>query len=130
MQYRSLHSFPLCPCIMTPVTRRSGDPGASCHLASRQMARRLRVSACGYGDGEADAEDVDDHANNHHLEGKGIFCGEGKRHDDAIHEEVDAHSVDSAGNDRVLYKERYATARGKVDCSRRKRDDEVVDEPE
>ena len=88
------------------------------------------VSLDGDGDGEADAEDVDDHADDHHLERKGIFGGGRERHNDALHEEVDGHAVQSTRKDGVLHKERHRAAQRKVDRSGRKRDQEVTEKAE
>jgi hypothetical protein len=63
---------------------------------------RAGVLADGERDGNADVEDVDDDADEHHFHGEGIFCGCGELHYDAIHEEVDCDAVEDAGCDALI----------------------------
>ena len=46
--------------------------------------------------GNTDTENVDDHADEHHLERKRTFgCG-GERQDNAIHEEIDGYTIQNS----------------------------------
>ena len=57
------------------------------------------------GNGDADAEDVNDHADKHGLYREGVFCGRGQWDYNPIHEKVDGDSVEDAGQHGMIYQE-------------------------
>ena len=81
-------------------------------------------------DGQADAENVDDDADEHHFYGKGEFCGCGELYDDAIHEEVDGDAVKDTGQDGLIEQERHDPAGEEENCSSSEGDDEMQCETE
>src|SRR5437879_4409177 len=90
------------------------------------MARSPGESSHAKRDGKSDAEDVYDHADNHHLHGKRTLGGSGERQHNAVHEEINGHATQSAGNDSILYQKRNCAARYKKDRSRSICDDEMT----
>ena len=57
------------------------------------------------GNGDANAENVNDHADEHGLYREGVFCGSGQGNYNPIHEEVDRDSVQDAGQDGMINQE-------------------------
>ena len=81
-------------------------------------------------DRNADAEDVDDHADEHHFYGKGKFCGCGESYDDAIHEEVHGNAVKDAGQDSVIEQKWHDAAGEEENSGGSEGDDEMQCEAE
>lgn len=70
---------------------------------------------------------MDDDADDHHLEGKRVFGGGGKRNDDAVHEEVDGDAIEDARENGVLKKKGKPAAGEIEDDAGRKGDEEVAE---
>jgi hypothetical protein len=65
----------------------------------------LGVFADVQGNGDANAENVNDHADEHGLYREGVFCGSGQGNYNPIHEKVDGDSVQDAGQDGMINQE-------------------------
>jgi hypothetical protein len=55
--------------------------------------RHRSKSACGNRNGQAYTENVDDDADDHHLEREGKLRGGGERHHDPVHKEIHGHAI-------------------------------------
>lgn len=86
--------------------------------------------ADGKGNRQTYTKDVDDNADDHELERKGIAIGPGERNDHALHEEIDSDAVQGPRNHGMIEQEAYSAAGYEEDRRGAEGDDKVQREPE
>jgi inosine-uridine nucleoside N-ribohydrolase len=111
------------------LPRLMGPPAQAAHArhqATGQPSRRsARVLAYGKSDGQAHTENVDDDANDHEFERKGISRGLGERNDHALHKEINSDAVQDAGDNGVVKQKAEAAAGNEENCGRAEGDDKM-----